>query len=289
MTDTLFKLKSGTISTMERKVNGVPIVPLDVGTVYFAVDTTTHIGKILYDVSDGNGGIDRIVMNTHAEYADTAGSTDHATSASQADALATQRSIDGILFNGSNNVIHYGKCTTAADTASKQVACSGYNLITGARITVTFANTNTASNVSLNVQNTGAKAIYYRGAAISPSVLVENRTYEFVYDGTYYVLIGDIDTNTVYELASKTSDGLMSAADKDKLDGIEVGAKAGTVTSITAGVGLAGGTFSTSGTIKAKLLSESNLINAATAATEVANRVYPVAVDLVGNLAVNVP
>ena len=59
---------------------------------------------------------------------------------------------------------------------------------------------------------------------------------------------------------------------------------------VTAGVGLAGGSAANSGTVKAKLKSETKLTNAATAAaTETANSVYPVAVDKDGYLAVNVP
>lgn len=63
----------------------------------------------------------------------------------------------------------------------------------------------------------------------------------------------------------------------------------GTVTSVVAGVGLTGGSITTSGTIKAKLKSETALTNNAVAATETAGRVYPVAVDSSGDLAVNVP
>lgn len=63
----------------------------------------------------------------------------------------------------------------------------------------------------------------------------------------------------------------------------------GTVTSVSSGVGLTGGPVTTSGTIKANLVSETALTNSATAATEVAGRVYPVAVDADGALAVNVP
>lgn len=63
----------------------------------------------------------------------------------------------------------------------------------------------------------------------------------------------------------------------------------GTVTSVATGTGLTGGTITTSGTIKANLVSETALSNAATAATEVSGRVYPVALDKNGALAVNVP
>jgi hypothetical protein len=58
--------------------------------------------------------------------------------------------------------------------------------------------TNTAANPTLNVNSTGAKAIMYRGSAITAGYLAANRVYEFVYDGTDYELVGDInsDTNT---------------------------------------------------------------------------------------------
>lgn len=66
-------------------------------------------------------------------------------------------------------------------------------------------------------------------------------------------------------------------------------ANTGTVTSIDAGIGLTGGPISTTGTLKANLRSETALTRASAAATEVANRVYPVAIDKDGYLAVNIP
>ena len=63
----------------------------------------------------------------------------------------------------------------------------------------------------------------------------------------------------------------------------------GTVTSVATGVGLTGGTITSSGTIKAKLRSETALTVDSAAATTTSGRVYPVAVDKTGYLAVNVP
>ena len=101
----------------------------------------------------------------------------------------------------------YATCGTAAATAAKVAATtpgSNFSLETGARVTVKFTVTNTAANPTLNVNSTGAKAIYYRGSAISAGYLAANRTYEFVYHGTQYDFIGDIDTNTNTDTTTTT-------------------------------------------------------------------------------------
>ena len=114
----------------------------------------------------------------------------------KANQLALSRSIDGVEFNGSESITHYGECDTAAATAEKAVVCNWFTLVTGARIAVKFTNSNSASNPTLNVHGTGAKPIYYRGSAILASYLAANRTYEFIYNGTQYDLVGDINIDT---------------------------------------------------------------------------------------------
>ena len=69
------------------------------------------------------------------------------------------------------------------------VTKSGFVLSTGAEITLKFTVTNTASNPTLNINNTGAKPIYYKGANIGPCFLVANQTYHFVYTGSVYDLV----------------------------------------------------------------------------------------------------
>jgi len=120
--------------------------------------------------------------------------------AGSATKLQTIRKVDGVNFDGSADITHYGTCSTAAGTAAKTVTLNGFNLATGAKVAVKFTVTNTAANPTLNVNGTGAKSIKYRGAAISTDALAANRIYEFIYDGTDYALVGDIntDTNTTY-------------------------------------------------------------------------------------------
>ena len=130
--------------------------------------------------------------------------------AGSATKLQTKRNIDGVQFDGSANIVHFGSCSTAAGTAAKVVSCTGFVLASGSRITVKFTTTNTAANPTLNVNSTGAKAIMYRGAAISAGYLAAGRVYTFVYDGTNYELVGDIntDTNTTYNTGTATTAGL---------------------------------------------------------------------------------
>lgn len=115
--------------------------------------------------------------------------------------LETARTIDGVSFNGTANIIHYGTCSTAAGSNPKVVDCTGFILDTGAIIYVRFTATNTVAvgTLTLNVNSTGAKSIKYRNANLSqPGIIAANRTYCFVYDGTSYQIVGDLDSNSTY-------------------------------------------------------------------------------------------
>lgn len=113
--------------------------------------------------------------------------------------LYTARTVDGVSFDGSANVTHYCTCDTDSGTVEKIVSVTGFVLEEGARVTVKFLDSNTASNPTLNVHNgrgyTGAKAIMYRGTS---SVSGSNDYYrwqagdivDFIYDGTNWVMVG---------------------------------------------------------------------------------------------------
>lgn len=94
----------------------------------------------------------------------------------------------------------FGSCSTAAKT----VEIAGFRRESGIAH-VKFTITNTAASPTLNINGSGAAAIYYRGAAITAGYLAVNRVYAFVFNGTQYDLIGDVDTNTTY--THPTTDG----------------------------------------------------------------------------------
>lgn len=111
----------------------------------------------------------------------------------------TARKINGIMVDGSEDRANYGTCDTASATAGKTVDCKGFSLVTGAEIVVKFTVTNSAASPTLNVNGTGAKPIFYRGAAIIAGYLAADRTYGFRYNGAQYDLVGDIDTDVRYD------------------------------------------------------------------------------------------
>lgn len=75
----------------------------------------------------------------------------------------------------------------------------------------------------------------------------------------------------------------------NKTNGWSVTTREASLKQLSSGVGINVSYNSNAATVKTQLVSETALTNAATAATEVSGRVYPVAVDANGKLAVNVP
>lgn len=145
---------------------------------------------------DASRKVNITVPTKTSELTNNSGFITSSANVASATKLAHARAIDGVNFDGSADITHYGACSTAAGTAAKTVSLTNFTLATGARITIKFTVTNTAANPTLNVNGTGAKPIVYRGSAIAAGYLAANRVYEFVYDGTNYALVGDIDTNT---------------------------------------------------------------------------------------------
>lgn len=213
---TVGTISSGTWQGTSIKVGyggtGTTTAPTKGGVIYASSTSayaSTAAGTSGYLLQSGGGNAPSWINATNSNTAstivkrDSSGNFSAGTitatlsgNATTATTLATTRTIDGINFNGSTNIVHYGTCSTAAATVAKTVAVSGFVLEVGATATVKFSYSNTASNPTLNVNSTGAKPIYYDGAAITASYLKANRVYTFVYDGTNYLVAGDIDTNT---------------------------------------------------------------------------------------------
>lgn len=112
-----------------------------------------------------------------------------------------------ITSGGSTHLVGstlYGTCTTAADTAAKVVTCADFDqLMEGITIHVKFTNSNSATNPTLNVNNTGAKNIYKYGTAAPGTTAATSwsagSVISFTYDGSYWQMndhIDDTDSDT---------------------------------------------------------------------------------------------
>lgn len=82
----------------------------------------------------------------------------------------------------------YGVCSTAYNTSAKVVSITGFELTKNGIVSITFNNA-VSSSATLNVNNSGAKSIYHKGAAIASNVIISGDTATFVYDGTKFNLI----------------------------------------------------------------------------------------------------
>ena len=121
----------------------------------------------------------------------------------------------------------YATCSTAAATTAKTASLSSYVLSTGGIVAVKFTYDVPAS-ATLNINSKGAKAIYHKGAAITAGVIKAGDTATFIYSSRYHLI--SLDRDTSYSEATTSTAGLMSAADKSKLDGIAAGANSYTYT-----------------------------------------------------------
>ena len=117
--------------------------------------------------------------------------------------LLTARTIDGISFDGGGDLSRYALCSTAGATVAKTVTVSNFLLKVGAVVVVKFANTNTAASPTLNVSGTGAKGIFFGGAAIGAGAVIAGRTYTLVYDGVGWELVGDLYAQQVSDLIAE--------------------------------------------------------------------------------------
>ena len=81
----------------------------------------------------------------------------------------------------------YTVCTTESATAAKTIFREGFVLSTGCRLVIKMSNINTAASPTLNINNTGAKPLYYNGeVASADNTWEEGEVLDVYYDGTNY-------------------------------------------------------------------------------------------------------
>lgn len=102
------------------------------------------------------------------------------------DAVVSQAKVTTEI-NKLNSASGYVTCTAAAGTAAKTVTQANFTLSTNCRLIVKMINYNTAASPTLNVNNTGAKPLYYNGeVASADNTWEDGETLDVYYDGTNY-------------------------------------------------------------------------------------------------------
>ena len=151
----------------------------------------------------GNNDILSILnpIDTFAAYASYAAEASYAT---YADNLTEVRYIDGLGFDGSSNVSHFGTCSTVGSTSIKSVTITGLTSITGAIARVKFSNAHTLTSsttsyrarLKLNGQTLSTSTQKGVIRAFSTGYYITtlnswkaNQIVEMIYDGTYWNII----------------------------------------------------------------------------------------------------
>ena len=167
---------------------------------YYDGSNIITIGAVNFETSASNikvagtasvGSLTTVPRADHVHPAQTSVSGNAGT----ATKLETKRGIDGVEFDGSADIIHFGTCSTGATTADKTVSCTGFKLAAGSRIIVKHSTMALIPNsgITLNVNSTGAKSVYYKGALLVKDTLASipaGTVMEYVYDGTNWEIVG---------------------------------------------------------------------------------------------------
>lgn len=284
------------------------------GSSYVEISPSLALGETSSTAYRGDRG--------KAAYDHISDTTKHITAAERttwngkASTSTATSSANGLMASGDKSKldamsIAYATCSSAANAQAKvaTVTAGTVALNVGATVYVKFTNTNsfsaTADNkITLKIGDTEAKDIL---AANSIAPTGTNTTFfgranyvnQYVYDGTGWMWVGSsTDNNNTYSSMSESEAKTGTATTARSITAKTLNAaitnkgyttNTGTVTKVSTGAGLTGGDVTTTGTIKANLVSETKLTNAASAATETSGRVYPVALDKDGKLAANVP
>lgn len=194
---------------------------LDVISPVLSASENLHDGMIVYLKAADSGRVVTVKNSGSANGINTYDGNDYVLSAKHWLKLQLRsgkwyevegRAMETALAAADHAKTKSGTSSTASGTAAKVVTCAGFELSDQARIFVTFSNANTVADaITLNVNGTGAKAVYNQTGIISTTntaLFAANQPIEFRYDGTGWVF---------YDVA-KASSVITALAEKANLD-----------------------------------------------------------------------
>ena len=121
----------------------------------------------------------------------------------------------------------YATCSTAAATVAKAATLSSYSLTTGGIVSVKFTNDVPAS-ATLNINGKGAKAIRYRGSAITAGIIKAGDTATFIYSSYYHLIsvdrwgkdLTDLSDDIYYQWLYLQEMGALNNCEATSTDGV---------------------------------------------------------------------
>ena len=173
--------------------------------------------KTTSTVTSNSGHIACPIIGGVPYYKDT--NTTYSEATTSANGLMS--STDKTNLNTVMSTLTLATCSTARNVAAKVATLANFVLKPGATIVVKFTDTTTANpsngNLTLNVNNTGAKTIAFtRNGAIgaltytSAGAFYNNLAHVFTYNGTYWVCLSynaDNNTWTAFKGATASANG----------------------------------------------------------------------------------
>lgn len=109
---------------------------------------------------------------------------------------------DVVQPNANKGIPSEAICSTAGGTAAKvtNTTPASFSLVSGAKIVVKFTYAITVANATLQVGESTAKPIYYKGAALGANLVQAGSSILLHYDGTSFNIVGDLNTDTTYSV-----------------------------------------------------------------------------------------
>lgn len=163
-----------------------------------AINTWKEIERFLADYAD-TGTLKEIVdqlnaniesrLNVVLENSTGSSTTNGMSQKAITDALGAKQDVIQDLSNIRSGVakVGYYECPTQGSSAAKAISADNYVLSAGGSMKVKMVNANTADNATLDINNTGAKSLYYAGERASANnSWGAGETVEIYYDGTSY-------------------------------------------------------------------------------------------------------
>lgn len=148
-------------------MEGEPGMVLDYPSLYKMGDGVNHWSDLPYRGFDGN-----IVQET----------------GQSATSVMSQKAVSDAVSKVNSKVGYY-VCSTEANVAAKAIQAAGYALESGGTIKVKMTYGNTSEDtITMNINGTGAVALYYDGAAVTNSnTWADGETVEIYYDGEKFL------------------------------------------------------------------------------------------------------